>query len=103
MWYIPAEHRKGQTGKKVAHWIPLPPLLVATLRDLHPATGDKPKVFHKAGYSARTYMFRKLLAEMQRRGFAQSFSFHDLRRTCSTGLGREGRLPVASVKPVSAG
>jgi hypothetical protein len=25
MWYIPAEHRKGQTGKKVAHWIPLPP------------------------------------------------------------------------------
>ncbi len=25
MWYVPAEHRKGQTGKKVAHWIPLPP------------------------------------------------------------------------------
>jgi integrase len=90
MWYIPAEHRKGQTGKKLAHWIPLPPLVVTTLRDLHPATADKPKVFHKAGYSAHTYMFRKLLAEMQRRGFAQSFSFHDLRRTCSTGLGELG-------------
>jgi integrase len=90
MWYIPAEHRKGQKGKKVAHWIPLPPLVVATLRELHPSTVDKPRVFHKAGYSARTYMFRKLLAEMQRQGFAQSFSFHDLRRTCSTGLGELG-------------
>ena len=57
-----------------------------------PITGDKPKVFYKAGYQARTYMLGKLLAEMRRRGFKDSFSYHDLRRTCSTGLGELGCL-----------
>jgi integrase len=90
MWYIPAEHRKGQTGKKVAHWIPLPPLAVSVLRDLEPVTRDKPLVFYKAGYSCRGYMLSKLLAEMRRRGFGEHFSYHDLRRTCSTGLGEFG-------------
>ncbi len=92
MWYIPAEHRKGQRGKKVAHWIPLPSLAVSVLRELEPVTRDKPRVFHKAGYDARTYMLAKLLAEMRRRGFGEPFSFHDLRRTCSTGLGELGCL-----------
>ena len=64
MWYVPAEHR--------------------------PATRGQPRVFYKAGYSARTYMLAKLLAEMRRRGFGEHFSFHDLRRTCSTGLGELG-------------
>jgi integrase len=90
MWYIPAEHRKGQTGKKVAHWIPLPSLAVSVLRELEPLTRDKPRVFYKAGYDARTYMLAKLLAEMRRRSFGEHFSFHDLRRTCSTGLGELG-------------
>lgn len=90
MWYIPAGHRKGQRGKKVAHWIPLPPLAVSVLRELEPVTRDRPRVFHKAGYDARTYMLAKLLAEMRRRGFGEPFSFHDLRRTCSTGLGELG-------------
>jgi hypothetical protein len=90
MWYIPAEHRKGQRSKRVAHWIPQPSLAVSVLRELEPVTRDKPRVFHKAGYDARTYMLAKLLAEMRRRGFGEPFSFHDLRRTCSTGLGEPG-------------
>ena len=90
MWYIPAEHRKGQKGRKVAHWVPLPPLAVEVLRELQPVTGAKPKVFYKAGYAGRTYMLAKLLEEMRRRGFSETFSFHDLRRTCSTGLGELG-------------
>lgn len=32
--HILAEHRKGQTGKKIGHWIPLPPLAISVLRDL---------------------------------------------------------------------
>jgi integrase len=90
MWYVPAEHRKGQTGRKVAHWIPLAPLAVSVLRELEPFTRDKPRVFYKAGYQARTYMLGKLLAEMRCGGFREPFSFHDLRRTCSTGLGELG-------------
>jgi hypothetical protein len=90
MWYVPAEHRKGQKDRKAAHWIPLPPLAVATLRELHIVTSAKPKAFYKAGYQARTYMLGKLLAEMRRKGFGEPFSFHDLRRTCSTGLGELG-------------
>jgi integrase len=90
MWYIPAGHRKGQKDKKVEHWVPLPPLAVSNLGELQPITGDKPKVFWKAGYTARTYMIGKLVAEMRRRGFVAPFSFHDLRRTCSTGLGELG-------------
>jgi hypothetical protein len=35
-------------------------------------------------------MLAKLLSEMRRRGFGEHFSFHDLRRTCSTGLGELG-------------
>ncbi len=35
-------------------------------------------------------MLAKLLAEMRRRGFGEPFSFHDLRRTCSTGFGELG-------------
>ena len=54
MWYVPAEHRKGQTGKRLAHWIPLPHLAVSALRELEPLTRDKPRVFYKAGYDART-------------------------------------------------
>jgi integrase len=105
-WYIPAEHRKGPRGKKVAHWIPLPPLAVSVLRDLEPVTRDKPRVFHKAGYDARTYMLAKLLAEMRRRGFGEHFSFHDLRRTCSTGLGELGcprRVERPHPRPRQAG
>jgi integrase len=56
MWYIPAEHRKGQRGKKVAHWIPLPSLAVSVLRELEPVTRDKPRVFHKAGYDAHVHV-----------------------------------------------
>jgi integrase len=65
-------------------------LAVSALRELEPVTRDEPRVFHKAGYDARTYMLAKLLAEMRRRGFGEPFSFHDLRRTCSTGLGELG-------------
>jgi hypothetical protein len=90
MWYIPADHRKGERGKKRPHWIPLSPLAVSVLRELEAATGDKPVVFYKAGYDARTYMLGKLLAEMRRRGLGEAWSFHDLRRTCSTGLGEMG-------------
>jgi hypothetical protein len=70
--------------------IPLPSLAVSVLRELEPVTRDRPRVFHKAGYDARTYMLAKLLAEMRRRGFGEPFSFHDLRRTCPTGLGELG-------------
>jgi integrase len=35
-------------------------------------------------------MMGKLLGEMRRKGFRESFSFHDLRRTFSTGLGELG-------------
>jgi integrase len=89
-WYIPAEHRKGEKGKKRPHWIPLPPLAVSILRELRETTGEKPAVFYQAGYASRTYMLGKLLAEMKNLGQAEPWTYHDERRTVSTNLGDLG-------------
>jgi hypothetical protein len=51
MWYIPAEHRKGQRCKKVAHWIPLPPLAVSVLREL--AARLRRRRLHRGGSRTR--------------------------------------------------
>jgi integrase len=90
MWYVPAAHRKGELDRKRPHWIPLPSLAVAILRELRSVTSDKPRVFHKAGEQARTYMMNKLLAEMKRLGQPEPFTAHDLRRSCSSWLGEMG-------------
>lgn len=90
MWYIPAEHRKGERQRKRPHWIPLPPLAVSILRDLQAITGERPLIFWKAGESARSYMMKRLLEEMKGLGQTAPWSPHDLRRTCSTWLGEMG-------------
>ncbi len=48
MWCIPAEHRKGEVGRKRPHWVPLSGLSASLLRGLQAHTGDKPLVFWKA-------------------------------------------------------
>jgi hypothetical protein len=49
LWRIPAEHRKGQRGRRRGLVLPVPPLAVRLLSELREETGKGARVFPKVG------------------------------------------------------
>jgi integrase len=91
LWRIPAAHRKGQRGKKRGLVIPLPPLAVRLLLDLHQETGKDTRVFPSVGERFIANLYRS--TETVRAAAGVRFSLHDLRATCATGVRRMSGLP----------
>lgn len=91
LWRIPAEHRKGQRGKKRGLVLPLPPLAVRLLSDLRQETGSGTRVFPSVGERFIGNLYRS--TEIVRKATGVRFSLHDLRATCATGVRRMSGLP----------
>lgn len=109
VWRIPSEHRKGRVkgsrGERKALEVPLPPLAVQLLRELHRVSwmkrgtfiaqgfsiglvGDRMKsVLREAAERATDVKQRKLLEGMA------DVTIHDLRRSTARGLERIGAPP----------
>jgi integrase len=84
-WTVPGMFRKG--GR--THVVPLPPLALQVLKDLHPVTGKAPWVFvGRRGASLANNPGR--FTDFIRETASLDFKLHDLRRTCATGCARLG-------------
>jgi integrase len=114
-WHIPAEHRKGRIkgsgGERKALDVPLSPLAVTLLRDLHRVSWMKRGVFIAQGFSVASVgnEMKRVLRESSERasdptkrklleGMAD-VTIHDLRRSTAHGLERLGAPPQAFYSP----
>ena len=109
VWHIPAEHRKGRVkgsrGERKALDVPLPPLAVGLLRDLHRVSWMKRGAFIAQGFSLGFVGEEMKLAlheaaeratDPQQRELLEGMSdvtIHDLRRSTARGLERIGAPP----------
>jgi integrase len=91
LWRIPAEHRKGQRGRRRGLVIPLAPLAARLLKELRDETGKSARVFPNAGEQFIVNLFRT--TDGIRKATGVRFSLHDLRATCATGVRRMSGLP----------
>ena len=91
LWRIPAEHRKGQRGRRRGLVIPLSPLAARLLKELREETGKEARVFPNVGVQFVVNLFRT--TDSVRTATGVRFSLHDLRATCATGVRRMSGLP----------
>jgi integrase len=97
---IPAARMKGRNDKARAHSVPLTPKVMELL-DAVPRTGDF--VFTKKDSRKAVNGFDRLKQRVDRelaaklgddtKLFRERWTFHDLRRTCRTGLAETGATP----------
>jgi integrase len=85
---IPAEHRKRVAGRRFPLTVPLAPLAVSILRDLHDYTGHEEHVFRKMPGN-RGWWTKEVQVKSYRLG-ARPWRLHDLRRTARSGMGELG-------------
>jgi integrase len=92
LWHIPAKNRKGRAegmpGERRHLDVPLSPLAVEVLRELHTLTGKRERVF-----VAQSFNRMNLGREIREATGIKDVTPHDLRRTGSTGLQRIGAPP----------
>lgn len=91
LWRIPAEHRKGQRGRRRGLVIPLSPLAARMLKELRDGAGNEARAFPNVGEQFVVNLFRT--TESVRKATGVRFSLHDLRATCATGVRRVSGLP----------
>jgi integrase len=91
LWSIPAEHRKGQRGRRRGLVIPLSALAARLLSELREETGKGTRAFPNVGEQFIVNLFRT--TESVRKATGVGFSLHDLRATCATGVRRMSGLP----------
>lgn len=91
LWRIPAEHRKGQRGKRRGLVIPLSPFAVRLLSKLRESAGKDARVFPTVGDKFLNNLFRT--TDGVRKATGVTFGLHDLRATCATGVRRMSGLP----------
>lgn len=91
LWHIPAEHRKGQRGRRRGHIVPLSEGALEELRlwSLHPGATDKVRVFPWALANHRHWL-DPLRSRAKALGLEEHWTPHDLRRTAATGMARLG-------------
>jgi integrase len=82
VWHIPAERRKGKEGRRRPLDVPLSPLAVRLLRDLHVMTSKRERLF-RLGLGL-------IGGEVQDAIGLPDVTIHDLRQSCSSGIQRLG-------------
>lgn len=92
VWHIPAKNRKGRAegmpGERRHLDVPLSPLAVTILRELHTLTGKRERVF-----VAQSFNPMNLGREIRDATGVENLTPHDLRRSCASGLQRLGAPP----------
>lgn len=88
LWRLPGERSKNGQGRE----LPLGPLALAELRAVWPEHGEEAgadwRLLGRVGDPFRG--FSKLKARVDRASIVADWTWHDLRRTCRTGLARLG-------------
>jgi integrase len=91
LWHVPAEHRKGQRGRKRPHIFPLSDIAATVLDELHGETGRGRRAFpFTSADKYNPHWVDPLRERAAALGLTEPWTAHDLRRTCSTGLSRLG-------------
>ncbi len=90
VWHIAAEHRKVRVTRRDPERdsldVPLPPLAVRILGELHELAAHAPRVFPHLHHQAVTESMRAHTG-------IGDIALHDLRRTCASGILRLGGPP----------
>ena len=102
LWTVPAERMKRErTGKLHGkpHIVPLPAQAVATLRDLHPLTGEGEFVFRGERHHHRPMSDNTVNAALRAMGFgADEVVHHGFRATARTMMAERLGLPESVIE-----
>jgi integrase len=96
LWTLPANEPGRSKKRKAAHLVPLSPAALAILAELRAANGSLPTVFRAKGPGAATKAPTRSMVSVPKVAFDKAlpnvapWRFHDLRRTCRTGMGMLG-------------
>lgn len=89
LWTIPAEHRKGQRGRRRPQIVPLSTYALAELERLRAVTGAGRRAFPWAAADHKHWA-DPIARRGRALGVVRPWTPHDLRRTAATGLARLG-------------